>query len=171
MTLLSCYTVFFFLFLPFPKFTAQSPWSVSAPQEVRLEGTAKCLLNQSFPHEMYGKDFTDIEARKNVVQYCLSGSIRKTEGNHWKINISSTNTHKIICLLFNIKWNIKIKYTFVHVLKNYGILHSLIKQVVLHDKNKWEEEDQNLQEDRSHGAGFACPSATSYGHTEPRVTG
>lgn len=59
--------------------------------------------------------------------------------------MNSTNDHKIICFLFNIKWNIKIKYTFVHVLKNYCILHSFIKQVVLHDKNKWEEEEQTPQ--------------------------
>lgn len=49
-------------------------------------------------------------------------------------------------LLFNIKWNIKIKYTFIHVLKNYCILHSFMKQVVLQDKNKeWGEEELNLQ--------------------------
>lgn len=161
----------FFPVPSFPQIYSSKPLRCFSTPRSEAWGNCKVFIKPEFSPWNVWKRLYRYRSQKNVVQYCLSGSIKKTEGNHWKINISSTNTHKIICFLFNIKWNIKIKYTFVHVLKNYGILHSLIKQVVLHDKNKWEEEEQNLQKDRSHRAGFACQSATSYGHTEPRVTG
>lgn len=52
----------------------------------------------------------------------------------------------------------KIKYTFVHELKNYCILHSFITQVVLQDKKRWEAEEQTLHQDLHPRAGGACPS-------------